>query len=650
MSASAVTTASVQASWAEWLGVIGLLVVLVLAALVVVLAVRATVARTYPQAIVLAFLLILVFAQVTGDLLSLGGIFHGGPLIAVWCAGTLTAGVVAWFRRDQLPRPDVATLRQERGIWIVIAVVMVGVAISGLLIAPTNYDSQTYHLPRALHWLQQGSLSFFITPNTRENINAPLPSLLHALTLTLDDRAHLVFLGQWMSVVVVMAGAGIAARAFFSGARPGFAALFVLATPLVVVMASTTQADLLTMVPLAGAAVAFAMLKDGRRPAAIAVLAISVGLAMAIKLTAIIVIIPIAVAFLVVLLRRHGWRWALVLAVSTGITVIVLNAAYIVKVGVIGGSSMDMASAVVNARFTPGITAGNLIKNSVTLFQVPNAFIDLGLTSLAKRSMGVLGIDPSDPDATFPLYTPRFEISNMWVDTTFGAPLQVILTVIAIVVLLARSPSSTKRLVGWWLVVIAAQFVLIAAVIRWQPWNSRFLLPVILMGAPLAAAAAERVRPWIRSIAVVLLAASAVGLMLIGPTRGVLGTAWIPESLLRHTTITPVAPLYLETRERQIAQSATPKEFGPTLAAVTEALDREPDTLVLDVGSNDYREYLVWYLALGRSRPPVIVHPGAAADGLAGRTVELCLTECTAQPGDSAFDADGYRLVVRGPR
>ena len=627
---------------------LGALVSIAIALGVIVLAVRSTIARTYPQAAVVAFLIVLAFAQLTGDLLSLAQVFARGPLLIVWCLGLTAAGITVWLRRSHLARPDYSTIRPERWTWLVIALVMGATALSGLLIAPTNYDSQTYHLPRALHWLQQGSLDFFITPNTRENINAPLPSLLHALMLSIDDRAHLVFLAQWLSALVAMIGAGVAARAFFARSRPAFAALFVLATPLVVVMASTTQADLLVLVPLAGAAVAFAMLLADRTRAAIAVLALSVGLAMAIKLTAIIVIIPVAIAFLIMLLRRRGWRPALLLVVATGIAVLILNAAYIVKVGVIGGSSMDMASAVVNARFTPGITVGNLVKNTVTVFQVPNAGVAAGLTGAVTSALQPLGIDPFDPDATFPFYTPRFEIWSEWSDGTLGGPLQVLIGLAATVILLIRSDRSLRRRIGCWLLIVGGQFLLIATILRWQPWNSRFLLPVVLMLAPVAAAAAARVWPWLRGTTSVLLAATAVGLVLVAPGRGLLGTEWVPEVVLRHTTIPRGGPLYLQDRFTQMGLGSTDAQSLSSLGtAIDDALARRPDVLAIGVGMNDYREYLIWYRARGVDPQVRILHDTDALVGTsAGRVVWLCLAQCTPPATARVFGPSAAPIYV----
>ena len=631
-----------------WLTIAAAALLVMAVGLALVLAVRATIADTYPQAFILGFLGALAFSQVSADVLSAAHIFTSPWLITAWVALGLAAVIVLWLRRRHLPVPDLARILTERWTWLIVAIVMLGTSVSGLLIAPTNYDSQTYHLPRALHWLQQGSLDFFITPNTRENINAPLPSVLHAFLLSLDDRAHLVFIGQWVAVLVTMAGAGVAARMLSPSSRPAFAALFVVSTPLVVVMASTTQADLLVCAPMAGAAVAFAMLLRDRVRPAIATMALCVGLAMAIKLTALIIIIPIAGAFAFMLVRRRDWRGVLLFGALSGFAVLVLNAAYLLKIGVIGGSSMDMASAVVNARFTPGITIGNLVKNTVTLFQVPNTGATLVLTAIVTRTLGPLGIDPFDPDATFPLYTPKFEIASEFSDATLGMPLQVLVGLVALIVAWVGGDRRLRRSLGVWMLVVAVQFILVATVLRWQPWNSRFLLPVVLMLAPIAAVAASRVWTWLRITATIALASVALALMLVGPDRGLLGTGWVPQGLLRHTTAARIDPLLIRDRFEQLGRAWVRPSEGPELAAgIDEAMDRRPTVLVIDVGMNDYREYLIWYRARGIDPAVRIVHAGD--DSLAttpGTVVRLCVERCSPPPSARLFGSDASTIAV----
>ena len=612
----------------------------------VILAARVTLAQTYPRALVVAVLMCLAFAQVSGDVLSALHAFRPTWLVTSWVVAVLTAAVIAIVRRGRLSRPSLGDLRTDRWIWASVAAILGLAAASGMLIAPTNYDSQTYHLPRALHWLQQGSLAFFTTPNMRENINAPLPSLQHALLLVVDPQAHFSFVGQWLAASALTAAAAVITRALFPRCRPAMAALFVVSTPLVVVMASTTQADLLACVPLAGAAIAFAQWLEGRRVPAVAVLALSVGLAVAIKLTALLLIIPVAAAFANMLVRQRAWRPLAALVLASGASGFLFNVSYFAKLRGLSGSDMDMASAVVNGRFGVDIVVAGLVKNSATVLQVPNDAVAGALTTGVVRVLSLLHLDPYDPAATFPMFTRGFAIWSQWSDSTLGEPLQVILAVIALVIVWNRGTRCEVRRVNALLVIAAAQFVLLAAVLRWQPWNSRFLMPVVLMFAPVVALAFGHLWRWLRGAIVVVLVALSVLLISVDPERGLLMRG-LPVGVARGSTTMDSAPLHTKERTRQITLSATDAEYAAMRTAIAAAMAGRPAVLQIDVDWNDYREYLVWYLAREIDPDVIVVHTG---DPLLreppGGIVRLCLHACGPASDGLEFDADGRRITV----
>lgn len=168
------------------------------------------------------------------------------PLRIAWGVIGVWALVSLWRTRRvevKWPRPCTA------GEW---SLVGLGAGLLGLtllralLAAPATMDVLSYHLPRQLMWLQQGSLAPFVTVNDRQNMMPPLAEVLglQFLGLTGDDRW--VNLPQWLAYAGVAIGLATLTRRL--GASRGaalLAAVLGLLLPMAYHEASNAKNDLL---------------------------------------------------------------------------------------------------------------------------------------------------------------------------------------------------------------------------------------------------------------------------------------------------------------------------------------------------------------------------------------------------------------------
>ena len=134
---------------------------------------------------------------------------------------------------------------------ILIFIVAVGVItiynlIASVAVPPTNSDGVSYHIPRYIHWLQNGNISHYFTYDYRQNEFPVNSSLLLMWTNIISNSYKLMNLIQWMSYIIV--GIGIYRVGLLSKLKL-FQALFsmciYLCFPMVVLQASTVQNDLL---------------------------------------------------------------------------------------------------------------------------------------------------------------------------------------------------------------------------------------------------------------------------------------------------------------------------------------------------------------------------------------------------------------------
>ena len=66
---------------------------------------------------------------------------------------------------------------------------------------PNNWDSMTYHLPRVMQWIQNGSVEHFATGNARQLVQPPLSSYAALQSIITTRQDYLVNLIQWISGV-----------------------------------------------------------------------------------------------------------------------------------------------------------------------------------------------------------------------------------------------------------------------------------------------------------------------------------------------------------------------------------------------------------------------------------------------------------------
>ncbi len=113
------------------------------------------------------------------------------------------------------------------------------------VVAPSNnVDAMQYHLPRALHWLQNGSLRHYPTARIMQDIRPywAEATILHLRGLWGNDRP--VNLVQWFSMLAsIIAVTGIAKLFGCEKKNTWLAAIFTLTIPMGLLQASTAQND-----------------------------------------------------------------------------------------------------------------------------------------------------------------------------------------------------------------------------------------------------------------------------------------------------------------------------------------------------------------------------------------------------------------------
>jgi hypothetical protein len=482
-----------------------------------------------------------VYASVALEVLSLWRGIGSGAVAVVWVLGLAICGVVfgVGCKKDGLG--VVARVRawgrEQDGVTLGLAgvgAVFAGVVGVVAVVAPPNvWDGLTYHLPRVMHWLQNGTLEHYPSHILRQLWMNPFAeeAVLHAYALWGGDR--FVNCVQWLGYVFGALAAARAAGLLGAGGRgQAMAGVFALSIPIVALQASGPQTDVVTGAWLLIAAcfgLGLYQRRGGTWGALICdagLVGAALGLACLTKGTSYLLGVGIAVGLAVWVLRGNGaladereeevgGREGILeargqnstpagRAVPPGMRVVgalvivlvfaVLNGPFIGRnVGLFGKPFGPGVDDQRNTHMSPMVTFSNAVRTGALQMAPPG---EGGTVALGRAVIGLheaLGLDVNDPGTSFDgrpfqLYPMRFH------EDTTPNPAHLLLGLACVVLVLSVKGNRENRELVFWALAVVGGLVVYFTIIRWQPWSSRLMAPSFLLIAPVVGVVLSRAR------------------------------------------------------------------------------------------------------------------------------------------------------------
>jgi hypothetical protein len=275
------------------------------------------------------------YAVLSAEFLSLFHALTWPGVVAVWFVPALLEGAMMFRmgRGDRLRIPRVPRLSGPETLTaILIGLSLMLTARIAFLAPPNTWDSLTYHLPRAAHWAQAGSLEHFATGIERQNLMSPGAELSVMQAYVLARGDSLVNFPQWLAMVASLVAVGALAH-LLRASRLGqlMAALFLATLPMGIAQASSTMTDYIVTIWVLCAAFETLSLvtRDTEVTSAIVPLSLAAGLAVLTKPTAFAFLAPLALVVAIVILRRGGVVRLLTFTAISLALVLTLNGGYL---------------------------------------------------------------------------------------------------------------------------------------------------------------------------------------------------------------------------------------------------------------------------------------------------------------------------------
>ncbi len=450
---------------------------------------------------------------------------------------------------------------------------------------PNNYDSLTYHLPRAMFYLGQDSLAHFSTGNDRQVYFPFNYNLLQLFALIYDPpRQSLTFinLGAWVVAGLALYRLGRQAR---FGANAAFGATWLgLTATQVLAQATATTNDLPTGAGLLCVLVFTLNWRESRSPSDAWLAGLAAGLTAGSKLT--VVFFGPAAALIVLWLLWQHWRRGDLAGALGGIRAWILPGLLagalatpfaLINLAAKGGWMTKAYDFTLNRPFSVGSVAQTSAGYLAQLFLEPLHRFSYDLDFTARlNAWGTRTLFPhwNEAYAFSPLYLfpPDLNEDHVW----FGFTGPVILLAGLFCLLRARRLSTPAV----WLAVLGlGWFATYFLLNKWSLYNQRYFVPTLLVLCPclgalidLGAAGSWR-RRGARALAL-LLASSAL---------------WLAGVYLFHNTSRPYAPLW--------AGDPPPPALPRLPALLTQRIGEQPR---VNFDSTDGNERAFLFMTHGR--------------------------------------------------
>ena len=455
-------------------------------------------ARTWRESMLEAAVLASAWLVLGTELLSLWHALRFWPVLLWWA--TPAAALVAILARGSRGWREWAIPRLTAAQYALVVALVFLLSWSwcqAFFAPPNNIDSVSYHLPRQVFWMQQGSVLNYPTSSLRQIAMPPLTEFagLHLMVLTRgSDRLH--NLVQWSALALTLCAVSLVTRRF-GGATTAqlLSALWVATIPMAFLQASNTKNDVVAAL-WSCALILWVLeleIEAELRWRRLLGIGIAFGALILTKGTGLIFGLPIAALMLLLLLRHHRRRAVPALLLSAA-AVLAMNAgAFSRNLQAFGAPiprdpAIHGGDTVVNEDLSSRAILSNLIRNLAPHLTTPSDALNQRLTERVVRLHAWLGVAVDDPRTTFRESGFRAYTFTQASEDTAAAPVHICLLLL-LLVLIARRPGVSDRADWTLLLLLLAGYGLFCAALKWQAWNVRLTVALATWPAPVFARA-----------------------------------------------------------------------------------------------------------------------------------------------------------------
>ena len=458
------------------------------------------------------------------ELLSLFGALSRMGMMLLWLVGLAAVFAVGW-RRGWLSiglrviAQSIRSLGRLEMVSISAFAVIIGLLfLVAILSPPNNTDSLLYHMSRVTHWAQNQSLRHYATGFSPQLVN-PIFAETAILNLRLlwgdDQLANLV---QWLSMIGSLIGVALTAKILGADRRGQWvAAAFAISIPMGLMQATSTQNDYVVAFWLISL-ICFAALRALRPPGRIERLSfgIALGLGLLTKGTFYPYAAPIVLWYFVHEVRGDGWRHAAARGLGIATPGLILNLGYWMRNALTFGGPLGSSDWVDSMTFqagTPLAVMAAMVRNTAMHFVSPYEELN---ARIAQTLLSALG--------SYDQNLAHLQLTWGWNHEDLAAnPLHLALVAASVLGLVLARGRLRSRVLLKYSAVILSLYVMLALVVKFDPWGIRYQLPYWVLWAPVFGVVLSKLGSrQVSNVAIIILLLAALPWTLFNRTRPII--------------------------------------------------------------------------------------------------------------------------------
>ena len=433
----------------------------------------------------IAGIVVLLYVALTTELLSIFSAINQLTVTSVWVLGFITSGFIASKVKSNFSPKDFKL--ECHWFAFIIPISLILTLLVALNAPPNTWDGMTYHMSRIVHWIDNGSISYYYTQIPRQNYMPPLceEAIMHLQLLSQSD--HYANLVAWSYFGLCIVLVSLVTQALKLGSKwEMFSAVLASTLPMAIFQATGCKNDATLSFLILLFILSLIHLRNTWSIRYSIFAGICLGLGLYCKGTFLFIGGACGLSFLIIELLPH-FRSNPILSSAKHLIIILILGLFISSpywvrefktdfVGLAYESSVQHN----NDKSIIGFVS-NTLRSAAVHLSLPNNAWNQGLYKIVQI---VLGSHLDDPRTTFPNY--RY-LAYYWPhEDHAGNPVHFILISISVLFLVIIY----KRLRANELLIVLALIISVIGfsfMLKWQPWVSRLHTPLFLIGIPLGA-------------------------------------------------------------------------------------------------------------------------------------------------------------------
>ncbi len=361
----------------------------------------------------------------------------------------------------------------------IILIVLLTFLIS-LTYPPNTPDGLSYHMPRVMQWIQNKNVNFYPTSDTRQLYLGPFSGFVIMHFMFLVNSDFLSNLVQWFAMVFCIMNVSLITKKLGGNLNTQLiSALFCATIPMGILQSTGTQTDY--VVSLWILSIVFFLISyliDNKKKNVLG-FAISLSLAILTKQTAYFFALPFCIWLFIYILKSKPKHFKYLFFIP--LIILIINFGHYTRTyktfgNPISSDNLGVKSEIINLQSI----SSNIVRNISLNMSVPNAKINETTRNLVKKFHSFFKIDPNDKRTTIRKYYIYFSLKEKLASNT----LHFLILILCITLFLLKKNFYQKK-ISYYFISLLAGFILFSALLKWQPYGNRLLLPIFVLSSPL---------------------------------------------------------------------------------------------------------------------------------------------------------------------